>query len=130
MSVCITGTPTPFRTIDGTKDSPAYSFLNGTNAGMYRVSDTELAFTVKGILNFLIRTVDNAVNHIAHESGVAGSPVILRSEGGDANIGIWLRTKGNEGVRFGTFTAVPVASTGYITMRDDSGTITRLLARQ
>lgn len=56
--------------------------------------------------------------------GVAPS---LKADGSDANVNLFLGTKGTGVLQFGTYTASPLAVTGYISILDAAGNGRRLL---
>jgi hypothetical protein len=69
----------------------------------------------------------NAVNYMQLTSAATGAAPILSSAGTDANIDILLSPKGAGNVRFGNLTAnADVPITGYITIKDASGTTRKL----
>lgn len=66
-------------------------------------------------------------NYLTMYSNIAANPPRIQSEGSDANIDLRLLPKGTGAVRFGTHTAnadAPIV--GYITVKDDAGTLRKL----
>jgi hypothetical protein len=71
--------------------------------------------------------IPNVVNHIAVGGGPTGvSPQVL-AQGTDTNIDLALSAQGTGTLKFGTYTAGVIGQAGYITIKDASGTVRRLL---
>lgn len=73
--------------------------------------------------NIGLSTAGNYINIIAAASG--SSPTIQAT--GDTNLDLFLTGSGTGNVKFGTYTAGAVAQAGYVTIKDGSGTLRRLL---
>jgi hypothetical protein len=80
---------------------------------------------------FQFARIASAVNGIQFVPAVAGSPPYILpnpGSGGDANIDLRLLGYGGSGyVRFGTYVGSTITNTGYITIKDDAGTLRRLM---
>jgi hypothetical protein len=76
---------------------------------------------------FRITHTGSAVNYIQVTGNIAGSSPRVLAEGSDTNIDLTLTPKGTGNVRFGTFTGTVLTPTGFIEIKDSSGTIRRLL---
>jgi hypothetical protein len=90
-------------------------------------SDTNinLRLQVKGTGG--VSLAENRTNYVtAFGSGTGGSPSFL-AQGSDTNIDFALTPKGTGNVRFGTYTGTVLTPTGFIEIKDSSGTIRRLL---
>lgn len=77
---------------------------------------------------FHIKRLENAVNYISVEGGIAGTPAVctLSAGGGSADIDILIAGKGAGLPRLGTYTGTPGSITGYITVKDAGGTSRKL----
>lgn len=71
--------------------------------------------------------VASAVNYLQVKPSVAGSPVEIVAAGDDANIDLWMRPKGSGGLRIGPYASGVLSPTGYVTIKDSSGTDRRVL---
>lgn len=70
---------------------------------------------------------DSAVNNVYLAGSPTGGPVRLGATGSDTNIDIRFQTKGTGVLRYGTHTSnADAAISGYITIRDDGGTLRKL----
>jgi hypothetical protein len=76
---------------------------------------------------FRITHTGSAVNFIQVTGNIAGSSPRVLAEGSDTNIDLTLTPKGTGKVRFGTYTGTVLTPTGYVEIKDSSGTIRRLL---
>lgn len=96
---------------------------------------TELRFTAAGVQMlgnagqplFLVNHIASAVNYISVTPAATGAAPNVSAVGTDADIDLRLIPKGAGVVRFGTLTAnadAPIS--GYITIKDDGGTIRKL----
>jgi hypothetical protein len=74
-------------------------------------------------------TVSNSsvVNHPRAEPSSTGVATGFTAQGSDTNIDLALTPKGTGNVRFGTYTGTVLTPTGYVEIKDSSGTVRRLL---
>lgn len=83
---------------------------------------------LSGHTQFIVECgIPNVVNHIAVGGGATGVAPQIIAAGTDTNVDLALVTTGTGNVKFGTFSVATVAQTGYITIKDASGTVRRLL---
>jgi hypothetical protein len=71
--------------------------------------------------------ITSAANYLMTTASVAGSNPTLSTAGSDTNIDLSLVPQGSGNVKFGIYTASVVSQAGYITIKDASGTVRRLL---
>lgn len=76
---------------------------------------------------FQVLSTANGVNFLQVASSATTFPVQLSVAGADTDRGIQIIPSGAEYVWFGNYTAGVVAQAGYITIKDQGGTIRRLL---
>lgn len=90
--------------------------------------DNQLRFRNSANTNiFQVLSVSNGVNFLQVSSSATNTPIQITAGGTDTNRGIQFVTAGTEVLWFGTYTAGAVTQTGYITIKDQAGTIRRLL---
>lgn len=75
----------------------------------------------------LVMASNTYVNAAALQGSVAGNPVSYAVTGADTNIDIALEPKGTGVVWLGAYAATPPSATGYITVKDSTGTVRKLL---
>jgi hypothetical protein len=69
----------------------------------------------------------SAVNYTNITGGTAGSPPVISAAGSDTDVDIRMTPKGAGVMRFGTHSAIAAETvTGYITIKDDGGTLRKL----
>lgn len=86
---------------------------------------TSIKLYAAGAVQFELGADAAAVNRLV-AYGSAASP-FLKAEGTSTNLDIRLQPKGSGAVRFGTHTAsADAAITGYISIRDDAGTVRKI----
>jgi hypothetical protein len=90
-------------------------------------SDTNVVLDIQtkgtGHINF----TPNRTNYVSlYGAGTGGFPQFIVA-GTDTNIDLALTPKGTGNVRFGTYTGTVLTPTGYVEIKDSSGTIRRLL---
>jgi hypothetical protein len=115
------------------KDQALVGRLMATNTDPN--AKTELRFTSAGVQAlgatsqplFLVNHVANAANYVAITPAIAGSAAAVSAVGTDANRDLRLVPGGTGRVRFGTFTAGALAVTGSVEIKDDGGTVRRVL---
>ena len=76
---------------------------------------------------FRVAHTASAVNYVQATGGATGNPVTLSAQGSNADIDLSLTPKGAGLVRFGTYTAAAVTATGYISIKDSTGTTYKVL---
>lgn len=69
----------------------------------------------------------NAVNWLTFTNSATGTPTVIGANGTDANIDLQLSPKGTGAVRIGTYTVGAPTAAGYITVKDSTGTVRKLL---
>lgn len=77
------------REVDGSAATPAYSFSNDTNTGIYRVGSDDLGFAVNGTLVFEISGASGAINRngqIFNLDGASGAPAYTFTADTDTGI--------------------------------------------
>lgn len=112
--------PTSFIQATGTVAN--YGIILGDNSTFIGNGPTNSA-----VASFAVANIANSVNYITAVGAAAGSPINFTAIGADTNIDMYLVAKGSGNIGFGTFTAGAVSQTGYITIKDQLGTIRRLL---
>jgi hypothetical protein len=76
---------------------------------------------------FAVTNTASAVNYVQATGAATGVSPTISAQGSDTNIDLALTPKGTGNVRFGTLTAnADAAITGYITIKDSSGTLRKL----
>jgi hypothetical protein len=115
-----------------TTNGPAIQFV-GSDAGVGGYIDT------KGGSSFRVRSYGGAgtiarfngtvsgVNYVEFSGSATTTAPSISSQGTDTNIDLTLTPKGTGLVRFGTYTAGAPAATGYISIKDSSGTTYKIL---
>ena len=86
-----------------------------------------ITFVTSGALQAAITNTTSAVNYVGLTGGATGNPVTVFAGGNNTDIDLSLTPKGTGNVRFGTYTGTILTPTGYIEVKDSSGTIRRLL---
>jgi hypothetical protein len=94
------------------KGSGGHSFCSDSNAS---------------VVQFSISRTASAVNNLQATGSAAGSAPSFSAIGTDTDIDLALVPKGTGRVKYGTYTAGMLVSTGYIEIVDSGGTIRRLL---
>lgn len=90
--------------------------------------DNQVRFRNSADINiFQVLSVANGVNFLQVSSSATNTPIQISTSGTDTNRGIQFITGGTEYLWFGTYTAGAVAQAGYITIKDQAGTVRRLL---
>lgn len=109
----------PIFTATGSDSHIGFNF-NAKNSGGF-------AFNATGT-QFVIQPTASSVNYLAITGAGTGTAPTLSVRGNDADVDIALLPKGTGGrLRFGNFTAGGASTvTGYIEIRDASGTIRKL----
>ena len=74
-----------------------------------------------------LMTPANAVNYFSLIPASTGNPIQITARGSDTNIDIELTTKGTGAVWIGAYTVTAPTATGYITVKDSTGTVRKLL---
>jgi hypothetical protein len=83
-----------------------------------------VSFFTQGSANVLeLGSVSSAVNFVEVLNAATASPPQILAQGSDTNIDLELVPKGTGLVRFGTYTTGSLSQTGYIQIKDASGTI-------
>ncbi|WP_238860360.1 NosD domain-containing protein [Clostridium sp. YIM B02569] len=122
-----------FNTILGTsaryiKYGATSTFVGYTTESQNRI-DMDCIAAIGGVYgseSLLVVQTPNAVNKIRIDGTVTGSAPIISSSGTDTNIDLSLSPKGTGNLKFGTYTATPGTITGYIAIKDSTGTIRKL----
>ena len=107
------------RSLNGSSTAGTGEYV--VDAGLLRVLYAALyeAFRVQG--------VTNGANRVQVVGAVAGSPPIVKAEGSDTNVDLRMQAKGTGNIRFGTHSALAAETvTGYITIKDDGGTVRKI----
>jgi hypothetical protein len=78
-------------------------------------------------IQLVINNTTSAVNYHQFTGSATGSSPIHSVAGSDTNIDLTLTPKGTGNVRFGTYTGTILTPTGYVEIKDSSGTVRRLL---
>ena len=87
-----------------------------------------LAFLLSGGNNVLeITGVSSAVNYMELSNNITGDPPSIEALGSDTNIDLALIPKGTGAVWLGAYTTSAPSATGFITVRDSTGTTRKLL---
>ena len=103
-----------------------YNFYAAGTAANVFVGTTSIGGLV-GSESLRATPVASAVNYLEANGAVTTAAPILSAAGSDTNIDLALTPKGTGNVRFGTLTANADAPiTGYITIKDSSGTTRKL----
>jgi hypothetical protein len=123
--VQVTGAATGGATTISSQGSDAtvsmlYAAKGGSAVHQFRTNGT-------ANIGFQITAGTSAVNFVNANGVAAGSAPSLAAQGSDTNIDLALTPKGTGNVRFGTFTSSVLTPTGFIEIKDSSGTIRRLL---
>jgi hypothetical protein len=104
---------------------------NNTLNVLFGINKLQFLDNANGEVVFQFARIASAVNGIQFVPAVAGSPPYILpnpGSGGDANIDLRLLGYGGSGyVRFGTYVGSTITNTGYITIKDDAGTLRRLM---
>lgn len=113
------GVPTGSITSTGTSAANASSLQFGEG---YAVLEAQ-----NGLPHTYFRGVAGAVNYLNLYHSSTGNPVAIGAGGTDTNIDLELLPQGTGNVRFGTYSATTFAQTGYISIKDSSGNVRRLM---
>lgn len=102
---------------------------SSTSTGLTQIfNDNQVHFlNAAGKLTFQAFSVTNAVNYVSIRNSVTATPVQILARGDDTDIDVQIVPKGAGLIRYGTYTAGTLSTTGYISIRDSSSTIRRLL---
>ena len=79
-----------------------------------------------GNTQFILSILDNAANAPQFESALTGNPVIIAATGSDTNIDLQLAPKGTGLVWIGPYTNSTVTPTGYLEVKDSTGTLRKI----
>jgi hypothetical protein len=121
----------------GSGQNGGYLRTNGTatNPSMYLQTKGTGAFSfftnalVSPAQQLNVSHTASAVNYVQVTGGASGSPatVTISAQGSSTDVDFAVTPRGAGVVRFGTYTGTILTPTGYITIKDSSGTTRRLL---
>jgi hypothetical protein len=102
--------------------NPAYSFLNDTNTGMYRVGPNDIGFAVDGALGFRVNSgfvyPYKQIRHVGN--GSAGAPSYAFNN--DPDTGMYLVSDGNLGFSVGNANRLQISTASIIPQAPIRGT--------
>lgn len=107
-------------------------YCNGTTAAgglgmLFTENQMQLRAGVTGKLVYQMFAPTGSVNYVSNRASLTGNAVQVFADGDDTNIDLQLIAKGTGTLSFGTYTAGVIAQAGYITVKDQTGNVRRLL---
>ena len=110
----------------GTNKIVSYS-TTANNSASLLFQEGYSRIAVGGNVGLQINQNNSTVNGVLVTCGTTGNAAAITAEGADANINLVLAGKGTGSVAFGTHAPGALSPTGYISIKDSSGTVRRIL---
>lgn len=93
----------------------------------YHIDMTDSNIAIGEVTPFLINEVASSSNNFLTNGSSAGGAPSITTYGSDTDIDLFLAPKGAGNVRFGSFTSSTTTNVGYITVKDASNTVRKLM---